>query len=82
MNTYISTLILVDLPDDRRAAKKWLPEDDRDVTNGHVYLDGHGKPACRLYGAMNRVDAHALVYRCMNERCGVGAQLVPDGGAA
>lgn len=67
---------LVDLSDERRYAKPWLPEDDRDVTNGHVILDRHGKPACKLHGAMNRVDRYELIYRCMNEKCGVGARLI------
>jgi hypothetical protein len=69
---------LVDLSDERRSAKSWLPEDDRDVTNGHVILDQHSKPACKLHGAMNRVDQYELIYRCMNEKCGVGARVVND----
>ena len=71
---------LVDLSDERRAAKTWLPADDHDVSRGDVYLDECSKPACRLHGAMNRVDPHELIYRCMNERCGMGARLerVPE----
>jgi hypothetical protein len=68
---------LLDLADERRSAKPWLPEDDRDVTNGHVVLGEDGKPSCRLHGAMNRVDQYELIYRCMNGHCGVGARLEP-----
>jgi hypothetical protein len=71
----LTATTLLDLADERRNAKPWLPEDDRDVTNGHVVLDEHGKPSCRLHGAMNRVDRHERIYRCTNERCGVGARI-------
>jgi hypothetical protein len=65
-----------DLGDARRARKTWLPPDDRDVTNGLVYEDQHGKPACRDHGAMNRVDSVNRFYRCSEQRCGVGAQVI------
>lgn len=68
--------VIVDLSDDRRDKKTWLPADDRDVTGGLVTEDEHGKPACALHGAMNRVDRHRRVYRCSEMRCGVGAEVV------
>lgn len=72
---------LADLSDDRRDKKHWLPEDDRDVTNGLVFLDGAGKPACVLHGAMHRVSAEpgpVRIYRCSEMRCGLGAQLIEE----
>jgi hypothetical protein len=66
---------VVDLSDDRRANKPWLPADDRDVSNGLVF-DQSGKPACRDHGAMNRVDPIRRLYRCSEFRCGVGAEVV------
>jgi hypothetical protein len=76
--------MIIDLQDDRRGAKTWLPYpgDDRDVTNGLVTEDKGGKPACRWHGAMNRVDPDRRIYRCQEMRCGVGAEVVPDGGGA
>jgi hypothetical protein len=68
---------LIDLSDDRRDKKPWLPADDRDVTNGLVIADAGGKPSCARHGAMNRVDAHAQTWRCSEFRCGVGAALLP-----
>jgi len=68
--------VIIDLQDDRRAAKPWLPADDRDVTGGLVIEDRHGKPACVRHGAMNRVDRFRRVYRCQEHRCGVGAEVV------
>ena len=70
--------MLIDLQDDRRDKKPWLPADDRDVTGGLVFEDVHGKPACFLHGAMNRVDPVRRIYRCQEMRCGVGAEVVPD----
>lgn len=72
----MSELRLADLQDDRRAAKPWLPSDDRDVTGGLVLAGPDGKPCCKRHGAMNRVDPFRLVYRCQEMRCGVGAELV------
>jgi len=68
--------VIVDLSDDRRANKPWLPEDDRDVTNDLVVKGSDGKPSCVLHGAMSRVDRFAGYYRCSEQRCGVGAELV------
>jgi hypothetical protein len=68
--------VIVDLQDDRRDKKPWLPEDDRDVTSGLVFEDRHGKPECKLHGAMNRVDPHRAIYRCQEMRCGVGAEVI------
>lgn len=65
---------MLDIGDDRRSAKAWLPADDRDVTSGLVVKDDTGKPACVTHGAMNRVDPHRRMYRC--QQCGVGAELV------
>jgi len=72
--------MIIDVQDDRRYAKTWLhyPGDDRDVTNGLVTEDKHGKPACTRHGAMNRVDPVRRIYRCQEMRCGVGAEIVPD----
>jgi hypothetical protein len=70
---------VIDLPDDRRGNKPWLPADDRDVTNGLVALVGSDVgwyPHCRRHGAMNRVDPHRSIWRCSEFRCGVGAELV------
>ena len=66
---------IVDLSDDRRSNKPWLPEDDRDVTGRLVTEDSWGKPRCKLHGAMNRVDRYKLIYRCSEQRCGVGARI-------
>lgn len=71
--------MLVDLSDDRRGKKPWLPGDDRDVTNGLVILDDWGKPACVRHGAMNRVDPIRRIYRCQEMYCGVGAKIVDEG---
>jgi hypothetical protein len=68
--------VLVDLPDARRAAKPWLPADDRDVTGGLVRADEHGRPSCVRHGAMNRVDKHRSIWRCSEMYCGVGAEIV------
>ena len=68
--------MVIDLQDDRRLKKPWLPDDDRDVTNGLVTEDGDGKPRCWRHGAMNRVDPHREIYRCSEFRCGVGAEVV------
>jgi hypothetical protein len=70
------TVAVIDLSDDRRSNKPWLPADDRDVTSGLVVTDDWGKPSCSRHGAMNRVDAHRGVYRCSEFRCGVGAEVV------
>ena len=68
--------MIIDLPDERRAAKTWLSADDRDVTCGRVYQDSWGKPACQRHGAMNRVDQYRRIYRCSD--CGVGAEMIVD----
>jgi len=68
--------MIIDLSDERRANKPWLPADDHDVTNGLVIDDGHGLPACQRHGAMNRVDPHRSIWRCSEFRCGVGAEVV------
>lgn len=70
---------LIDVSDERRGNKPWLPPDDKDVTAGRVTLDAHGKPACARHGAMNRVDKYRAIYRCSEYRCGVGAELVQLG---
>jgi hypothetical protein len=67
-----------DLSDERRPAKKWLPASDRDVSEGRVIMDRHGKPECVEHGAMNRIDPNERLYRCMHIWCGVGARLVLD----
>lgn len=65
---------LVDLPDARRDKKPFLPEDDRDVTNGYVILE-EGHPVCVLHGDMNRVHPYEPYWRCSEQYCGVGAEL-------
>jgi hypothetical protein len=72
--------MIIDLQDDRRAQKTWLPYpgDDRDVTNGLVHEDKYGKPACWRHGAMNRVDPFRRIYRCSEYRCGAGAEVVDE----
>ena len=70
-------MILTDLSDARRAAKPWLPADDRDVTAGRVTIGPMGKPACWRHGAMNRVDPIRSLWRCSEMYCGVGAEMVP-----
>jgi hypothetical protein len=70
--------MLIDLQDDRRAAKTWLPGDDRDVTSGRVTRGADGKPRCARHGAMNRVDKIRSLWRCSEFRCGVGAEIVTD----
>ena len=71
---------LVDISDARRAAKPWLPASDADVTDGRVLLvdyPGVGlRPACDTHGAMARVSAVGRLYRCQEERCGVGGEMV------
>jgi hypothetical protein len=76
-----SVVKLVDLSDERRAVKTWLPSDDRDVSNGLVIIDSglpgqplKTRPRCKLHGSMNRVDPIRRIYRCSD--CGVGAEAV------
>jgi hypothetical protein len=40
--------MIIDLRDDRRTGKTWLPRerDDRDVAYGLAAEDKHGKPRC------------------------------------
>jgi hypothetical protein len=68
--------MIIDLSDERRHNKPWLPEDDHDVSNGLVLADAEGKPQCWWHGAMNRVDPIRRIYRCSEFRCGVGAEVV------
>lgn len=68
--------MIIDLSDDRRANKPWLPSDDRDVTNRLVLIGSDGKPRCIRHGAMSRVDQVRKLYRCSEFRCGVGAEVV------
>ncbi|MBI2076436.1 MAG: hypothetical protein HYT72_04265 [Candidatus Aenigmarchaeota archaeon] len=70
--------ILLDLPDDRRAKKPWLPPSDKDATEGRVVLNQYPKldgywPACVRHGAMLSVAAENYIWRCGEEYCGVGA---------
>jgi hypothetical protein len=67
---------MVDLSDDRRANKPWLPADDRDVTGGLVSADSWGLPSCTWHGAMNRISSEGRLYRCSESQCGVGAQMI------
>lgn len=67
---------IIDLPDQRRTNKPWLPADDRDVTNGLVIADSFSKPACIWHGVMNRVDPVRRIYRCSEFQCGVGAEMI------
>lgn len=69
---------IIDLPDERRSIKSWLPftGDDRDVTNNLVNEDIYGKPECWRHGAMNRVDPIRRIYRCQEMYCGVGAEII------
>jgi hypothetical protein len=70
-------MTLIDLSDARRDKKPWLPEDDRDVTNGLVTFDADWQqPRCVLHGAMNRVDPQRKIYRCQEMRCGVGGEII------
>ena len=65
-----------ELSDERRAQKPWLPQDGTgDIANGLVYEDAYGKPACTWHGAMNRVHPVERIYRCSEQRCGVGARV-------
>lgn len=69
--------MIVDLSDERRANKPWLPADDRDVTVNLLVIPGpDGKPRCIWHGAMNRVDPIRRLYRCSEQRCGVGAEVL------
>lgn len=72
--------MLLDLSDDRRSAKPWLPLDSLDVTNGLVVENwkffGNGRPRCIKHGAMSRIDQYEKIYRC--QECGVGARFVED----
>lgn len=66
---------LLDLSDERRAAKTWLPASDRDVTEGRVILrewEGRQYPACVKHGAMHRLTSQAALWRC--GECGVGCE--------
>jgi hypothetical protein len=71
---------LVDLSDERRNQKPWLPQNDgRDVSDGLVYMDDFtaGRyPACWRHGAIARVSLTPALYRCQEMRCGVGAELI------
>jgi hypothetical protein len=73
--------LLLDLSDDRRAAKTWLPASDKDVTEGRVVkgsIVDDGRPLCATHGAMNciaLVDDGSRLFRC--SECAVGAQWYP-----
>lgn len=74
--------LLLDLPDERRKAKTWLPESDKDVTE-HRVIKGDtcwdGKPECVLHGSMNCIapkgQDESRLFRC--SQCGVGAIWYP-----
>jgi len=73
-----SSNILLDLEDERRSKKPWLPQDDRDVTNLWVYLDAYPGceglyPACVIHGAMLCVSEERHIWRCGEHQCGLGA---------
>lgn len=74
--------MLVDLPDERRVAKPWLPQNDgRDVSDGLVFMQDFtaGRyPSCRRHGAIARVSLIPALYRCQEMRCGVGAELIEE----
>lgn len=79
--------LLLDLSDERRFAKTWLPSDDRDVTNGLVVKSSllwDGRPDCIRHGAMHLIsppgDDQSRIYRC--SECGVGAIWYPTGSPA
>lgn len=75
--THDEEMTMVDLSDERRSKKSWLPQNGgADVTDGLVYQDRWGKPVCREHGAMNRVHPVERYYRCSEMRCGVGARLL------
>ena len=78
---------LIDLPDERRAAKSWLPASDKDVTEGRVIwrdFPAGRYPACVEHGALLRVSPPPhRIYRCMApigefRTCGVGAQVIEE----
>lgn len=73
---------IFDLSDERRAAKTWLPQSDKDVTEGRVILRGYEiatrivpYPTCVKHGAMNRLSANANIWRC--SECAVGCEFQP-----
>jgi hypothetical protein len=80
---------LRDLSDERRAAKTWLPQSDKDVSEGRVTMrrvlapsDGKGHtwyasyPHCAKHGAMHRLTTQANLWRC--SECGVGCEVVEE----
>ena len=71
---------LVDLPDERRDKKPWLPQNGgADVTDGLMFMDDFtaGRyPACWRHGAIARVALIPALYRCQEMRCGVGAEVI------
>lgn len=79
--------LLLDLSDDRRGTKTYLPPDDRDVTAGRVVagpLEWDGRPSCVLHGAMNCIAPPApdegRMFRCST--CRVGALWYPTNSKA
>jgi len=70
--------VLTDLEDERRHKKPWLPPSDKDVTEGRVALREYPGltgffPACQDHGAILCVAPEGHVWRCGEQRCGVGA---------
>ena len=67
-----SIRVLLDLEDERRDKKPWLPASDKDVSEGRVFLL-FGLPGCRTHGAMLCVSQEGHIWRCGELHCGVGA---------
>lgn len=70
--------VLSDLPDERRSKKAWLPQSDRDVSEGRVVLATYPRlpgqyPACFLHGALACVNQEGYIWRCLEQYCGLGA---------
>jgi hypothetical protein len=75
----IPVRLLLDLSDERRDKKPWLPQNDgMDVRDGLVMLECYplltdAFPACREHGAMLAMTEECHVWRCGEWKCGVGA---------
>ena len=75
----IPVCVLLDLSDERRAKKPWLPQNEgKDVSDGLVSLAAFPRlaglfPVCGEHGAMLAMTEECHVWRCGEWKCGVGA---------
>lgn len=69
---------LLDLEDERRNKKPWLPQSGNDVSEGWISLVEYPNltdywPACKEHGALLCVAIEGHIWRCGEFECGAGA---------